>query len=109
MIWVLAVATALMTAFYMFRLMAMTFFGGYRGPAWETAGHRGRAAAASPRRTARRIRPIRTRTARRTETDHEVTHGPAEPHDAPRARTHDARRAATATARGTARTNRRRR
>ena len=34
-IWVLAVATALMTAFYMFRLMAMTFFGGYRGPAWE--------------------------------------------------------------------------
>src|SRR5215831_8940758 len=35
-IWVLAVATALMTAFYMFRLMAMTFFGTYRGPAWET-------------------------------------------------------------------------
>ena len=34
-IWVLAVVTALMTAFYMFRLMAMTFFGGYRGPAWE--------------------------------------------------------------------------
>jgi len=38
-IWVLAVATALMTAFYMFRLMAMTFFGTYRGPAWEAAGH----------------------------------------------------------------------
>ncbi len=38
-IWVLAVATALMTAFYMCRLMAMTFFGAYRGPAWETAGH----------------------------------------------------------------------
>src|SRR5476649_1395679 len=38
-VWVLAVATALMTAFYMFRLMAMTFFGAYRGPAWETAGH----------------------------------------------------------------------
>ena len=37
-IWVLAVATALMTAFYMFRLMAMTFFGLYRGPVWETAG-----------------------------------------------------------------------
>ena len=35
-IWVLAVATALMTAFYMWRLMAMTFFGAYRGPAWET-------------------------------------------------------------------------
>jgi NADH-quinone oxidoreductase subunit L len=38
-IWVLAVATALMTAFYMWRLMAMTFFGAYRGPAWESAGH----------------------------------------------------------------------
>jgi NADH-quinone oxidoreductase subunit L len=38
-IWVIAVATALMTAFYMWRLMAMTFFGAYRGPAWETAGH----------------------------------------------------------------------
>jgi NADH-quinone oxidoreductase subunit L len=37
-IWVLAVATALMTAFYMWRLMAMTFFGAYRGPAWETHG-----------------------------------------------------------------------
>src|SRR5262245_65455130 len=36
-IWVLAVATAFMTAFYMYRLMSMTFFGGYRGPAWETA------------------------------------------------------------------------
>jgi NADH-quinone oxidoreductase subunit L len=34
-IWILAVATALMTAFYMFRLMSMTFFGKYRGPAWE--------------------------------------------------------------------------
>jgi len=34
-IWVFAVVTALMTAFYMFRLMSMTFFGAYRGPAWE--------------------------------------------------------------------------
>ncbi len=38
-IWVLAVITAMMTAFYMFRLVAMTFFGTYRGPAWEPAGH----------------------------------------------------------------------
>src|SRR5213082_3276733 len=36
-IWAIAVVTALMTAFYMFRLMAMTFAGAYRGPAWETA------------------------------------------------------------------------
>ena len=50
LIWVLAVVTALMTAFYMFRLMSMTFFGGYRGPAWEHGGpwRRWR----SPRRTA---------------------------------------------------------
>ncbi|HAK54324.1 MAG: NADH-quinone oxidoreductase subunit L [Vicinamibacterales bacterium] len=34
-LWILAVATAGMTAFYMFRLMAMTFYGEYRGPAWE--------------------------------------------------------------------------
>jgi len=36
-VWVIAVATALMTAFYMFRLIAMTFLGHYRGPAWEGA------------------------------------------------------------------------
>ncbi len=30
----LAAFAALMTAFYMFRLMSMTFFGNYRGPAW---------------------------------------------------------------------------
>ena len=38
-IWGLAVVTAFMTAFYMFRLMTMTFYGPYRGPAWEAAGH----------------------------------------------------------------------
>jgi NADH-quinone oxidoreductase subunit L len=30
-----------MTAFYMFRLMSMTFWGDYRGPAWQAAGHGG--------------------------------------------------------------------
>src|SRR5438034_5996952 len=45
-IWVIAVATALMTAFYMFRLMYMTFAGPYHGPAWEAAGH---APAAAPK------------------------------------------------------------
>ena len=34
-LWVLAVVTAGMTAFYMFRLIFMTFFQEYRGPAWE--------------------------------------------------------------------------
>ena len=46
-IWVLAMATALMTAFYMWRLMAMTFFGAYRGPAWDTAHHADVAVAAT--------------------------------------------------------------
>ncbi len=36
-LWAMAVLTAGMTAFYMFRLMAMTFFGSYRGPGWEQA------------------------------------------------------------------------
>jgi len=43
-VWVLAVAAAFMTAFYMFRLMAMTFLGAYRGPAWEAAHSGGHAA-----------------------------------------------------------------
>ena len=34
-LWVLGVATAGMTAFYMFRLIFMTFYGEYRGPAWD--------------------------------------------------------------------------
>jgi NADH-quinone oxidoreductase subunit L len=36
-VWVVAVITAAMTAFYMWRLMSMTFFGGYNGPAWDAA------------------------------------------------------------------------
>jgi len=39
LVWGLAVVTALMTAFYMFRLISMTFLGAYRGRAWESAGH----------------------------------------------------------------------
>jgi NADH-quinone oxidoreductase subunit L len=38
-LWVLAVVTAALTAFYMFRLMALTFLGPYRGPAWAPAAH----------------------------------------------------------------------
>src|SRR5213593_4053674 len=87
-IWVIAVATALMTAFYMARLIYMTFFGPYRGPAWETAG---RAALAAP--AADRAKDIRVAARHGAphpadahahghahRDDHEVTHGPAEPH-----------------------------
>jgi NADH-quinone oxidoreductase subunit L len=94
-IWVIAVATAMMTAFYMFRLMSMTFFGGYRGPAWEAAGH-GHAAASSAKTTD--VRVAATHGAphpadphahgRAHEEDHEVTHGPAEPHGGPDADAH---------------------
>jgi len=40
-IWGVAVVTALMTAFYMYRLISMTFFGNYRGPAWDHGGGHG--------------------------------------------------------------------
>jgi NADH-quinone oxidoreductase subunit L len=90
-IWVLAVATALMTAFYMFRLVYMTFYGEYRGPAWETAGHapfdsHGKTSLAQDRAvTTAAVHgaphpadPHAHGQAHRA--DHEVTHGPAEPH-----------------------------
>jgi NADH-quinone oxidoreductase subunit L len=77
-IWVLAVATAFMTAFYMYRLMAMTFFGGYRGPAWETAGP----AAARTAAVHGAPHPADPHAHGKAHLrDHEVTHGPAEPHD----------------------------
>jgi NADH-quinone oxidoreductase subunit L len=100
LVWGLAVFTAFLTAFYMFRLMSMTFYGGYRGPAWETAGHHAAQEAAAhgvghPADPGAHGRAMRK--------DHEVTHGPADshvavhvahghgpwhgPHEAPRAMT----------------------
>ncbi len=76
-IWVLAVATALMTAFYMFRLMAMTFLGTYRGPAWETASHSAVKTAAL-HGAPHPADPHAHGQAHKD--DHEVSHGPAEPH-----------------------------
>ncbi len=76
-IWVLAVITALMTAFYMFRLISMTFFGAYRGPAWETSGHGGVATAAAHGAK----HPVDAHAhGQAHKTAHEVSHGPAEPH-----------------------------
>ena len=77
-IWVIAVITAAMTAFYMYRLMSMTFFGGYRGPAWETASHAA-VATAGAHRVAHPADPHAHGQAHKD--DHEVSHGPAEPHD----------------------------
>jgi NADH-quinone oxidoreductase subunit L len=78
-IWALAVVTALMTAFYMFRLVAMTFFGAYRGPAWETA-HEPAVAVAGGHGVGHPADPHAHGQAHRA--SHAVTHGPAEPHDA---------------------------
>ena len=38
-LWGLGALTAAMTAFYMFRLIYMTFFGAYRGPSWVHVEH----------------------------------------------------------------------
>jgi NADH-quinone oxidoreductase subunit L len=77
-IWIFAVVTALMTAFYMFRLMSMTFFGNYRGPAWE---HTTPAAArvAAIHGTPHPTDPHAHGQAHKPR--HEVTHGPADDHD----------------------------
>src|SRR5213079_1830097 len=77
-VWVLAVITAFMTAFYMFRLMTMTFYGAYRGPAWESAGHAAFSTAAA-HGAPHPADPHAHGQAHRK--DHEVSHGPSEPHD----------------------------
>ncbi|MBI4485084.1 MAG: NADH-quinone oxidoreductase subunit L [Acidobacteria bacterium] len=79
-IWVIAVATALMTAFYMARLMFMTFYGGYRGPTWETASHG--AVAVAARHGVPHPSDAHAHGQGHKE-DHEVSHGPAEPHADP--------------------------
>jgi len=78
-IWVIAAITALMTAFYMFRLISMTFLGAYRGPAWETTGH---AAAATAATHGVRHPADAHAHGQAHKDDHEVSHGPAEPHAA---------------------------
>ncbi len=71
----LAAFAALMTAFYMFRLMSMTFFGAYRGPAWQTAGH-GAVAQAAMHGAGHPADPFAHGQGQKK--GHEVTHGPAD-------------------------------
>ncbi|HYM22056.1 MAG TPA: NADH-quinone oxidoreductase subunit L [Vicinamibacterales bacterium] len=87
-VWVIAVITALMTAFYMFRLIAMTFFGAYRGPAWQIdhspayaipPADRAKDIAVAARHGAPHPRDPHAH-GHGHEDDHEVAHGPAEPH-----------------------------
>jgi NADH-quinone oxidoreductase subunit L len=99
LLWALAAVTALMTAFYMFRLMSLTFLGAYRGPAWMPAhGVHEAVAHGVPHATDVHAHGQAHRP------EHEVTHGPAHadpahpdeagaheawqgPHEAPRAMT----------------------
>ena len=77
-IWVLAVATALMTAFYMFRLVSMTFYGAYRGPAWDAATAMASAGGhVQDVKVAARHGVQHPGDVDAHEDDHEVSHGPA--------------------------------
>jgi NADH-quinone oxidoreductase subunit L len=90
-LWLLAVVTALMTAFYMFRLINLTFHGTYRGPAWT-------ATAAPPAIEEAAEHGVRHpgdahAHGQAHKDDHEVSHGHADahhwhgPHEAPAAMT----------------------
>ncbi len=74
-VWALAALTALMTAFYMFRLISLTFFGAYRGPAWETS-ERKAVYEAAVHGVAHPADPFAHGQAARD--DHEISHGPAD-------------------------------
>ena len=78
-IWGFGVITALMTAFYMFRLMSMTFFGNYRGPAWEHTTPAAAHAAAS-HGVPHPVDPHAHGQADKVQ--HDVSHGPAGDFDA---------------------------
>jgi NADH-quinone oxidoreductase subunit L len=75
-VWALATLAALMTAFYMFRLMSLTFFGSYRGPAWQTTGHDGALAEAAVHGASHPADPFAHGQAQKLA--HEVSHGPAD-------------------------------
>jgi NADH-quinone oxidoreductase subunit L len=82
-IWVLAVITAFMTAFYMYRLIAMTFFGAYRGPAWEHAAAHAHPADAKLAAAHGAPHPADPHAhGHAAQQDHEVSHGIADAHAA---------------------------
>ncbi|MFB3853257.1 MAG: NADH-quinone oxidoreductase subunit L [Vicinamibacterales bacterium] len=75
-LWAAAVAAALMTAFYMFRLVSMTFLGPYRGPSWAHADSGAPAATAALHGSPHPADPFVHGQAHRD--DHEISHGPAD-------------------------------
>ncbi|HMF59087.1 MAG TPA: hypothetical protein VK595_01865, partial [Vicinamibacterales bacterium] len=75
LLYVFALATALLTAVYISRLMALTFFGSYRGPVPAAAASQAAASAAMVHGAAHPHDAQAHGQAEREE--HEVTHGPA--------------------------------
>ncbi|HSK11186.1 MAG TPA: NADH-quinone oxidoreductase subunit L [Vicinamibacterales bacterium] len=75
LLWGLAAFAALMTAFYMFRLMSLTFLGAYRGRSWEVAGAHA-VAEGGAHGVVHPGDPFAHGAAHRP--DHEVSHGPAD-------------------------------
>jgi NADH-quinone oxidoreductase subunit L len=77
-LWVIAAITALLTAFYMFRLMLLTFYGTYRGPAWTRTA----SAAAAVQAAVHGVRhPLDSHAhGQAHKDDHEVSHGVADAH-----------------------------
>jgi NADH-quinone oxidoreductase subunit L len=94
-LWAMAVATALLTAFYMARLIALTFFGDYRGPAWAVVASPAAADEAAVHGAKHPADAHAHGQAQRRE--HEVSHGAADaaahahpwhgPHESPRTMT----------------------
>jgi len=92
-LWLLAVVTALLTAFYMYRLLSLTFLGGYRGPSWAGHAAPGAIMEAAIHGVSHPVDAGAHGQAQRRE--HEVTHGVADaamgvwhgPHESPRAMT----------------------
>jgi NADH-quinone oxidoreductase subunit L len=94
-LWLMAVATALLTAFYMARLIALTFFGEYRGPAWAVVASPAAAVEAALHGADHPADAHAHGQAQRHE--HDVSHGAADavghahswhgPHESPRAMT----------------------
>ena len=92
-LWLIGAVTALLTAFYMFRLILLTFYGTYRGAPWARVA----APAAAMEAAAHGVRHPLDGQAQKD--DHEVSHGAADvraaghahawhgPHESPRAMT----------------------
>jgi NADH-quinone oxidoreductase subunit L len=82
-LWAIAIATAWLTAFYICRLMALTFYGPHRGPAWARVASPAAAAEAAAHGAAHPRDAHAHGHAQRK--GHEVTHGAADVSGARRA------------------------